>query len=51
MQISNYFLLIGVAMAKELCQTHALEAIKDIQSLEDGDAKAALHKIVSFLAN
>ena len=44
-------LVTGVDLAKELCHSHALKAVKDIESLEDGDAKAALHKIISFLAN
>jgi hypothetical protein len=38
-------------MAKELCRNHAVEALQDIDSLPGGEAKTALHKIVSFLAN
>jgi hypothetical protein len=37
-------------MAQELCRTHALEALKDAEGVNDGDAKAALQKIISFLA-
>jgi hypothetical protein len=38
-------------MAKELSSSHAIEALKDIDGIEDGDAKSALQKIISFLAN
>ncbi len=41
----------GVSMAKELCHTHAVKALKDIEGVEDGDAKTVLQKIISFLAN
>ncbi len=41
----------GVSMAKELCHTHAVKALKDIEGVEDGDAKAVLQKIISFLSN
>jgi hypothetical protein len=38
-------------MAKELCHTHAVKALKDIEDVEDGEAKTVLQKIISFLAN
>ena len=41
----------GVSMARELCHTHAVKALKDIEGVEDGDAKTVLKKIILFLAN
>ncbi len=38
-------------MAKELCHSHAVKALKDIEGVEDGEAKTVLQKIISFLAN
>ena len=38
-------------MAKELSHSHAVAALKDIEDLQDGEAKSALKKIISFLAN
>ena len=40
----------GVAMAQDLCRTHAVRALQNLDGLEDGDAKSALQKIISFLA-
>ena len=39
----------GVDMAAELCEFHTEKAIGDIDTLDDGDAKEAIFKILNNL--
>jgi hypothetical protein len=36
-------------MTQELCRTHAMEALKDMVDIPDGDAKSALERLINYL--